>query len=246
MGGSASWRRSHGRRSRHAVASLEVAANGMIANSQEGRHEREERREVETPVARPGREQVFLEEELHAVGEVWKGRTGRRVFGPMRFCMSPTTLRSNQIMSMVATSRNGEDQHDLEQHDQHDGEVDVAAEERGHLRTSGSPPDRTDRTRVVAATGAADRPSHRTPVGRAQSDREHGAHEAVSMRQPVTGDVGIDEVGDADLGLVEHDGRRPAGRPGVGVDRQRDRRAGRAHDHAVADGHAEAVGSRTG
>ena len=31
---------------------------------------------------------------------------GPAVFGPMRFWRSPTTLRSNQIINMVATSRN--------------------------------------------------------------------------------------------------------------------------------------------
>ncbi len=53
-------------------------------------------------------------------------------FGPMRFCMSLMSLRSNQIMNMHGHQQEGEGNTDLDEHDQHVGQVDAVGEQRVH------------------------------------------------------------------------------------------------------------------
>ena len=45
-----------------------------------------------------------LKKNLMPSASVWRMPNGPARFGPMRFCMSLTSLRSNQIISIVATS----------------------------------------------------------------------------------------------------------------------------------------------
>ena len=50
--------------------------------------------------------------------------------GPMRFCMSEMTLRSNQTMNITRDQQEGEGDDDLDDDDEHDAEVDAVGEQR--------------------------------------------------------------------------------------------------------------------
>ena len=81
----------------------------------------------------------------------------------MRFWRSPTTLRSNQIISIVATSRKAKATTTFSSDDQDDGEVDLPGEERitaEHRVASG----RLDRGTAVdgAVAPPVDGSAHRT------------------------------------------------------------------------------------
>ena len=59
-----------------------------------------------------------MKKNLMPSASVWRMPHGPARFGPMRFCMSPMTLRSNQIINMVATSSSTNDDDDLDDDDE--------------------------------------------------------------------------------------------------------------------------------
>ena len=98
------------------VAGAKLPPIGMTAKVRNAGTQRQVRRELEHQAVGAVRDEVLLEEELDAVGEGLQAcPNGPARLGPMRFCMSPMILRSNQIMNMTATSSNTNVMSDLDQ-----------------------------------------------------------------------------------------------------------------------------------
>ena len=79
---------------------------GDHGEHQEGGDQRQVGGQLENePVGALG-DQILFEEQLDAVGQgLEDAERTRPALGPMRFCMSPMSLRSNQIISITAISR---------------------------------------------------------------------------------------------------------------------------------------------
>ena len=104
---------------------------GMTANVRNAGTSDRNGASLNTGPVGPVGDQVLLEEDLDAVGQASAGcPNGPARLGPMRFCMSPMILRSNQIISIVATSRNTNVITTLTSTMSDDREVDLAGEER--------------------------------------------------------------------------------------------------------------------
>ena len=131
------------------VAVVEVAADrARSRTARNAGHERQERRQHEHARGRPARGcRSSLKKSLMPSASVWSTPNGPARFGPMRFCMSPTSLRSNQIISIVATSSSTKTMTTLTSDDEHDGQVDGSDRAAGRRRTSmvSSPPSRPAR-----------------------------------------------------------------------------------------------------
>ena len=115
---------------RTVVAVREVAAEGHDREQQEGRYHGEERGEDEHPHLGPSRLEIFLEEELDAIG---KGlQDAERAGGVWSYAVLEVTdhLALEPDHQHRGHEHECEDDHNLEDHDQHDRKVDVPGKER--------------------------------------------------------------------------------------------------------------------
>ena len=70
----------------------------MTADRDDGGDEDDQRGEEEDDLVGRGRDQVFLAEQLDAVGDRLEEAVGPVRVGPSRSCKRAMTLRSNQVM----------------------------------------------------------------------------------------------------------------------------------------------------
>ena len=83
--------------------------DGDDGEDQQRRQQRQVGRQLEHEAVRLVGQQVLFEEELDPVGQgLQQAPKGPARLGPIRFCMSEMTLRSNQIISITRDEQHAE------------------------------------------------------------------------------------------------------------------------------------------